>query len=75
VSLPIDAYLQLGHRFQQCCLGLRRGPVDLVGQQQVGEDRAGPEHQLAAALVVQRSSGHVGREQIRGELDAGEVQP
>ena len=37
------------HRFEQRRLGLRRGAVDLVGQQQVGEDRAGVEHELLAA--------------------------
>ena len=49
---PSTRDLRLGHRLQQRRLGLRGRPVDLVGEQQMGEDRSGPEHELAGALVV-----------------------
>ena len=44
----VDRDLALLHRLEQRGLGLGRRPVDLVGQQQVGEDRALAEGQLAA---------------------------
>ena len=37
------------HRLQQGGLGLGRGAVDLVGEDDVGEDRPGDERELAAA--------------------------
>ena len=72
--LAVDADLALAHRLEQRGLGLRRRAVDLVGQQQLGEDRAGAEHHLPVALVVQRRADHVRRQQVGGELDAGEVE-
>ena len=64
------------HRLEQRRLGLGRGAVDLVGQQQVGEDRAGVEHELlaAVALLEDVAAGDVGREQVGRELDAAEVE-
>ena len=38
--------LALLHRLEQRRLGLRRGAVDLVGQQQIGEHRSRPEHEV-----------------------------
>ena len=60
------------HRFEQGGLGLGRGAVDLVGQDQVGEDRPGLEGEVAAAggvLEQDVGAGDVGRHQVRGELD------
>jgi hypothetical protein len=53
---PADRHLPLLHGFQQGGLGLRRGPVDLVGQDDVGEDRAvdEPEPPLAGRLSSDR---------------------
>ena len=64
------------HRLEQRRLGLGRRAVDLVGQQQVGEDRAGVEHELLAALAFLEdvAAGDVGREQVGRELDAAEVE-
>ena len=39
----LDGDLPLRHRLQQRRLGLRRGPVDLVREEEAGEHRAGPE--------------------------------
>ena len=66
--------LLLLHGLQQGALGLGRGAVDLVGQDDVGEDRAGLEAELPPALAVGEDVGadHVGGHQVRGELDAGE---
>jgi hypothetical protein len=59
------------HRLEQAGLGLRRGPVDLVGKDQVGEDRPGlePKDPLAALLDEDVRAGDVGRHQVRRELD------
>ena len=73
-GLAVHADLALAHRLKQRGLGLRRRPVDLVGQQELGEHRAGPEHHLRVALVVERGADHVRRQQVRGELDSREVQ-
>jgi hypothetical protein len=72
--LPVDADLPLAHGLQQRGLGLRRRAVDLVGQQQLGEHRAGAEDHVAGPLVIQRRADDVGGQQVGGELNAGEVQ-
>ena len=70
----LDGDLALLHRLEQGRLGLGRGAVDLVGQQQAGEQRARAEVELARALVVDERPGEVGGEQVGGELGAGELQ-
>ena len=65
------------HRLQHRRLRLGRGAVDLVGQHDVGEDRAGLElEDLAARGVLHQDvgAGDVGGHQVRRELDAGERQ-
>ena len=47
----LDGDLLLLHRLEQRRLGLGGRAVDLVGEQQPGEERAGPELELARALV------------------------
>ena len=46
----IDRHLALAHALQQGALGAGRGPVDLVGQQDVDKGRAGPELELAGSV-------------------------
>ena len=65
------------HRLQHGRLRLGRGPVDLVGQADLREDRAALE--LEEPLALGRLHHHVGaedvgRHQVGRELDAGEVQ-
>ena len=59
------------HRLEQRRLRLRRRPVDLVGQQDLREDR--PFHEAKAAvavgLVEDLRAGDVGGHQVRRELD------
>ncbi len=71
---PLDRHLALLHRLEQRRLRLRRSAVDLVGEQQVGEDRAGAELELGGALVEHRRAGHVGGHQVGRELDAREAE-
>jgi hypothetical protein len=64
------------HGFQQGRLRLRRGSVDFVGQQQVGEDWPLMENQLpTAALIFQnRRTENVARKEVRRELNPTELQ-
>ena len=71
-SRAVHRHLALGHRLEQAALRPRRGPVDLVRQHQVCEERAGLEHEAVAGLVVNGDAGDVAREQVARELDARE---
>ncbi len=68
--MRVDGDLALLHRLEQRRLGLRRGPVDLVGEHDVGEDAAGAELELVGGAVPHRHAGDVGRQEVGGELDA-----
>ena len=77
VRFSADRDRRLLHRLEQGGLGLRRGAVDLVGEQQVREDGAGFEDQPAASRLV--LAENVGADDVRGhqvgrELDAVELQ-
>ncbi len=58
--VPLDGDLPLLHGLQQRGLRLGRGAVDLVGQQQAGEDRALAEAELGRVLVEDVGAGEVG---------------
>ncbi len=72
VGLAVDGDLVLLHALQQRRLGLRRGPVDLVADDDVGEHRAGPELEGLGLAVVDGDPGDVAGQQVRGELDAAD---
>ena len=57
----VDGDLALLHRLEQRGLGAGRGAVHLVDQQDVREDRAGPEIPDPARGPVHRGAGDVGR--------------
>ena len=57
-------------RLEQRRLGLGRGPVDLVADHDVREDRPGLELELAPFLVVGVDPGDVARQQVGRELNA-----
>ena len=61
------------HGFQQRCLGLGGGTVDLIGQQQVGEYRPLAQFELFGLQVVNGVAGDIAGHQVRGELDTGEI--
>ena len=71
VRHAVDGDPALLHHLEQRRLGLRRGAVDLVGEHDRGEDRAGVELEGALLLVVDRHAGDVGRQQVGRELDPG----
>ena len=60
------------HGLEQRGLGLRRRAVDLVGEQQVAEDRPARQRELAGLEVVDVRADDVARHQVRRELDAPE---
>ena len=66
----VDGHLSLGHRLEQRGLGLRHRTVDLVDEDDVGEDRPRAELEVPDALVVDRQAGDIGRLEIRRALDA-----
>ena len=69
----VHGQLPLGHSFQQSRLGARRGPVDFIGQHDLGDDGAGPKLELPAFLVIVVDAGDVRRHQIRRELNPLEL--
>ena len=65
------------HGLQERRLGLGRGAIDLVGQHQVGENRASLEAHAAPPVQVLADDGRaddVGGHQVGRELDAVEAQ-
>ena len=72
--VPSTVTCALLHRLEQRGLRLGRRPVDLVGQDEPGEQRPVPERELAGTLVPHERAGDVGRQQVGRELDAAERQ-
>ena len=69
----VHGHLALLHALQQARLRLRRGAVDLVDQDHVGEDRAGTELEARLALVVDLGADDVGGQQVGRALHAREL--
>ena len=67
----VDRDAALLHDLEQGGLRLRARAVDLVGEHDVREDRAGVELEHALLLVVHADAGDVAGQQIGRELDAG----
>ena len=72
VRRAVDGDLVLLHRLEEGGLGLRRGAVDLVREDDLAHHRTRPELERVRALVEDRHAGHVGGQQVRGELDPPE---
>jgi hypothetical protein len=70
----VDRHLAFLHRFQQRALGLGAGPIDLIGQQHLGENWSRMKNELPAVAVVDRHTDHVRRQQVAGELDPAKRQ-
>ena len=71
--LPFDRNLPLIHRFQQRGLRARRGPVDLVRQKQVRENRTFAKEKRAFLRRINGGAEDVGWQQIGGELNPAEI--
>jgi len=72
--LLVDGDSALLHGLEEAALRSRGGSVDLVGQQNVGEDGTGSGLEGRGAGVVHRDAQDVRREEVAGELDSAEVQ-
>ena len=68
-----NRHLALLHCLEQCTLHLGRSTVDLVGQDEVGEDGAFLDLESLALLAVNHSAYQVGGQQVGSELDAAEL--
>ena len=66
----VDRDLALLHRLEQRRLRLRGGPVDLVGQHDVGEQRSRLELEVLGGALVDAHADEVGGQQVGRELDA-----
>src|SRR2546428_4180461 len=67
---PAPGYLPLLHRLEQGRLGLGGSSVDLVRQQDLGEDRALAEFELLGRGAVDVDAGDVRGQKVRRELQA-----
>ena len=65
----VRRHLLLLHAFQKPRLRPRRRPVDLVREQDIGEDRSRPERKVPARLAVDGKARHIRRQKVRCELD------
>ncbi len=74
MSFTIDCDFAFLHGFEQSSLRFWRGSVDLVGEQNVCEDRALCQRERTGGEVKQVGAQHIARHQVRGELDAPKVQ-
>ncbi len=73
--IAVDRYLVFLHRFEQGALRFRRRAIDLVGQDELREDRAGLELELAGVSPEHGDAHDVGGQQVAGELYAPVGQP
>jgi hypothetical protein len=69
MTYSVDRDLPLLHRLQQRRLGPRRGPVDLVRQQDVDEHGARPELEPLRVLAVDHDTSHITGQKVGGALN------
>src|SRR6476646_5757953 len=65
----LNSHLSFRHGFQQSRLSLRRGAVDLVGEDNIRENRTGFPFENSTVLLINRQADHIRRKQVGGELD------
>ena len=68
-SDAVGGDLALLHGLEEGGLGLRAGPVDLVADDDVGEDRTRLEAELGLLAVPDADAGHIRRQEVGRELD------
>src|SRR5437016_4043873 len=73
VRRAVDRHLLLLHRFQQGRLRLGRRAVDLIGEQDLREDRPLAELELLRRWAVDVDARDIGGEQVRRELQTLEA--
>ena len=74
MQLPVDRDASLGHRLQQRRLGLRAGSIDLVGQDNVGEQGSAVKDEISGRASLHdfghRRANHIAGQKVTGKLDA-----
>ena len=70
MGVVVHGDLRFVHRFEQRGLRFRRGAVDFVGDDDVGENRAGLEFEFLVRGIVDADADHVARQHVRRELNA-----
>ena len=68
----VHRHLALFHGLEQRGLGLGRGAVDLVGEDDLRHDGAGPKLEFQRLLVEDADAGDVAGQHVGRELDAAE---
>ena len=66
----LDAHLPLFHNLEECRLGFGRGPVDLIGKQQIAEYGSFLKFKYTLLIVVHGETEQIAGEDIRRELDS-----
>ena len=76
VGCAPHGHASLLHRFEQCRLGLGCGPVDFVGQKNLGKDRTLLKDELFAAIGLAHDRGacDIRGHEVWRELNAGEIE-
>ena len=69
MPLAVDSHHRFGHALKQARLGSRRRPVDLVGENDIAENRAGNKPELLEFFIENVRSGNIARQHIRRELN------
>ena len=72
--LTAEGDFALLHRLEHRALHLRRGAIDFIGEEQVREDRAAVDAEVAGLLVDDFGADDVGRQHVDRELNATEIQ-
>ena len=70
VRVIVDSDLRFVHCFEQGGLRFRRGAIDFIGDDYVGENRPGLEFEALRRRVVDADADHVARQHVGRELDA-----
>ena len=75
MGLAGNGDLALFHGLEQCRLHLGGRAVDLIGQDDIGENGARLEHEALGGILAQvhLRAGNIGGQKIRRELDAAEI--
>ena len=69
-----EGHFSLLHCFEKGSLDLGRGSVDLIGEEEVGENGAPVGAEFACLAIEDLGSEDVGGEEVDGELDAAEIE-
>ena len=70
MRVVVHGDLRFVHRFEQGRLRFRRGAVDFIRDDNVGEDRAGFEIESLRGRIEHADADHVAGKHVRGELDS-----